>query len=76
MKLKTAEHILLSACALMLVFFFIGSKTQNHILILAGITVAFASAAFWIIFGRCPNCGKHLGREPGKYCPHCGEKLE
>ena len=28
--------------------------------------------------GRCPKCGKHLGRlgDGEKVCPHCGEPLE
>ena len=27
------------------------------------------------LFLRCPGCGQWLGRTPGAYCPHCGEKL-
>ena len=35
--------------------------------------------AFCIIdfcFWKCPHCGGDLGRFYGKYCQHCGKKLD
>ena len=76
MKLKTAKYILLSACALMAVLLLAGSAVQSPLLILLGSVIAFAGAVFWIVFGRCPNCGKFLGRTDGKHCPHCGAEIK
>ncbi len=28
------------------------------------------------LFFRCPHCGKHLGRQNGKFCQYCGRKLD
>jgi hypothetical protein len=40
-------------------------------------SVAFiAGIGFWIIFGRCPHCGRFVGKAPGEYCTHCGKKFE
>lgn len=76
MKLKTANYIMVSTCVLMVLLIAAGSYTKNRGLLLSGIVVAFLGMAFWIIFGRCPSCGKYLGRTNGKHCPHCGEKID
>jgi hypothetical protein len=76
MKLKTAKYILFSACVLMAILFLIGSAAKIHWFIFLGVALAWVGIAFWIVFGRCPNCGKFLGRTYGKHCPHCGEKIE
>ena len=76
MKLKTAKNLLLSACAIMVVLFFIGSATHNSSFIILGAIIAFMGVIFWIAFGRCPNCGKFLGRSCDKHCPHCGAEIE
>ncbi len=34
--------------------------------------VIFLNRKWW----RCPNCGEWLGRDMGKYCQHCGEKID
>ena len=39
-----------------------------------GITVV--SIALNFVWWRCPNCGEWLGRNGGKYCSHCGEKID
>ena len=69
MKLKTAEHILLSIGVLLMISLFIGSVALCIVFSVGG-------AIFWFSFGRCPNCGKYLGGAYDKYCPHCGEELE
>lgn len=30
----------------------------------------------WVIFNRCPHCGRHLGRDVGDFCQYCGERLD
>jgi len=76
MKLKTAKYILLSACALMVILFIVASVAKNGLFIILGGAAAFVGAMFWIIFGKCPSCGKFLGRIDDKHCPHCGKKIE
>lgn len=29
-----------------------------------------------IVFYRCHNCGRFLGRDSVKFCPHCGSEVE
>ena len=46
-------------------------RLAGFLLVLAG--MGWMAAAF-----RCPHCRKYLGKDyiPGKYCPHCGEKID
>ena len=76
MKLRTVKYILASICILMIILICGGSSTQNRFIALCGIVVAFLGAIFWIVFGRCPHCGKYLGRGNEKYCPSCGGKID
>lgn len=76
MKLKTAKIILYICCALIAISLFACSATRNTTFGYLGIVLAFVGVAFWFLFGRCPSCGKFLGRTYDKHCPHCGEKIE
>lgn len=76
MKLRTAKIILYVCCVLMAISLFICSAIKNRFFGYWGIVLAFAGAAIWFIFGRCPSCGHFLGRTYDKHCPHCGEKIE
>ena len=44
----------------------------------AGVVLIFLSLPLMFLLWRCPHCGQYLGRnyEAGKYCPHCGGKIE
>lgn len=75
-NLKTARRILAAFCVLMVGAFVLCGATGIRWLGYLGIGFAFAGAVSWILLGRCPTCGKFLGRSDGKYCPHCGAKLE
>lgn len=76
MKLKTAKYLYYTLCLLMVVCMLACSAAKTDWLAFAAIAIAFVAVLFWIIFGRCPCCNKFLWRSDGKYCPHCGEKLE
>ncbi len=41
-----------------------------------GTLLIAAGLAQWLVFNRCPHCGKHLGRSGGYFCQHCGEALD
>lgn len=28
------------------------------------------------LYNKCPHCGKHLGRNEGDFCQHCGKLLD
>ena len=76
MKLKTAKNLLLLSCLIMAILMVICSVTKVLWLGYLGIAVVFAGAFIWILFGRCPSCGRFLGKVDNKYCPHCGERIE
>ncbi len=77
MKLKTAKIVIFIGCGLMLLFLSLCSALHQKVLGYIAAAFAFESVIFWIVFERCPSCGRHLGRVGwGKYCPYCGEKIE
>ena len=47
-----------------------------NILILLGMIMIFFGILWWILFLKCPCCGRHLRLwTMPNYCPRCGEKL-
>ena len=76
MKLKTAKYIFGAACILMVLFIILCSHTKRMVFGYLGIAFAIIGVVFWVIFGRCPNCGRYLGMIRGHYCPRCGEKID
>ena len=76
MKLKTAKIIFCIGGILMFLLFVLYFLTQSRAFLIAAIVMAFADLIFWIRFGRCPTCGKYLGKNSGEYCSHCGEKIK
>lgn len=75
MRGKTAKYIVLAACAMMLLLYLAASATGIGLFYIAGGAAAFAGVLCWLLFGRCPSCGRFLGRTDGSYCPHCGKKI-
>ena len=49
---------------------------QQATLIMLGLLMMFSSVIHHVIFYRCPHCGKHLGRDGGDYCRHCGTSFD
>ena len=76
MKLKTAKCIMAVFCVLTVLFLILCSITKRMLWGYIGVVFAIIAVIFWLIFGRCPNCGRYLGRIIGRHCPHCGEKLD
>ena len=37
------------------------------------VVAGFGLHLFWMC---CPHCGRHLDRNYGQYCQHCGEKID
>lgn len=76
MKLKLVKYMLAVGCGLMVLFILLCSAMGNRALGYIGIGFGIVTVVFWLLFGRCPACGGALGRAAGKYCPHCGEKID
>lgn len=43
---------------------------------IVGLIVMAGSIIADYLYVRCPYCFKHLGRDLGEYCPHCGKEIE
>ena len=43
-------------------------------------STALSSAVFgfllYLLWIRCPHCGRHLDRNNGDYCQYCGEEID
>ena len=76
MNLKKTKAITIVAAIVAILLLAIDSGTGKDIFGILGIIVCFGVMVFWIVFGRGPHCGSHVGRSPGKYCKHCGKKVE
>ena len=48
---------------------------RSEAAVAAGTVLAAVGVAEYLIFYRCPACGRLLGREGGGFCPHCGRSL-
>ena len=75
MKLKTCRIIGLSVAGLVLLLAAMAASLDSMVLAGIGFALAILDAAFFILFHRCPHCGRSL-RADGDYCPYCGEKLD
>ncbi|WP_312941493.1 hypothetical protein [Oscillibacter sp.] len=55
-----------------------GGMMDSDLVKSAGVVLVLSVLVLEIIFFRCPNCKRWLGRNfrPGKHCPHCGEIIE
>ena len=80
MKLKTVRKFVFAMLGAALVLVFIGEVTDGVIsIVFAGLSLVpiLAACVVSLRFRRCPHCNGSLRLFPGgKYCPHCGKKLE
>ncbi len=77
MKPFVARCIQYIALALTVILCFGGAFAgPNYWLMGAGLAIGLAGTVIWLVFGRCPHCGEHLGRNLSEHCPHCGKKTE
>lgn len=75
MNLKKVLYIsygLVGAClALMLS----GAVLKSILVMVLSLLLAIGYLIFNRAKWRCTHCGKHLGRDRGKFCPHRGHHL-
>ena len=53
-----------------------GAFAESTALIAVGFVVVLSTLFVNLGYWRCPHCGRHLGRDIGRYCMHCGKELE
>ena len=41
-----------------------------------GAVVAVSSLIPHFLYNKCPHCRKQLGKNGGKFCQHCGGKID
>ena len=76
LKMGQIRKIFNIAAITIVVIVAIGSLLENLPICVIGFILMIGDAAFNIIFYRCPQCGRHLGRDGGDYCQHCGAKFD
>ncbi len=76
MKLKTASYarLILSAISVFLVI--TAMLTKIYIILIFALITILAASIIWFICGKCPHCGRYLGRFLNEHCPRCGGKLK
>lgn len=45
-------------------------------LLIVGAVVAFSCIIPDYLYNKCPHCRKRLGKNEGKFCQHCGGKID
>ena len=45
-------------------------------LAVVGLFIMACAVFFYLVCYRCHNCGKFLGRDSVKHCPHCGSEVD
>ncbi len=71
-KWRIAYTVLVLLAVVMLI---ISRYTKNPWLTVAGTLLILVALIFDFVFHRCPSCGKYLGMQFCKHCPHCGEEI-
>lgn len=74
MKLKRIRWICYALFALALLF--CGLMYLHPAFLIGCLAALISLVSVNLFFYRCPHCGRHLGREVGDYCQHCGEELD
>ena len=74
MKVRNAQKLRDALMIIGLLIMLAGSLCEA--LSIVGAIVAFSGLIPHFLFNKCPFCGKQLGRNDGKFCQHCGEKID
>ena len=75
MNLYQTNLLIIALGGLALLLIALASCFSSPVLFVAGLLAFVAVVLVDFIFKRCPHCGKHLGRDSGIFCRHCGKKL-
>ena len=70
-KYGTVAAMLLGALII-----FLGMRLDREAVCVAGTAVVILSLVFYVVFVRCPHCGRCLGYAWGDHCPFCGKPFD
>ena len=56
-------------------FLLLGYFVKINLVLFIGWLIFMLALIFYLLFYRCHECGKFLGRDKVKYCPHCGSEV-
>ncbi len=76
MKLKTVITVSRISYVLVILLFLIALIWRARLFYWLALGLIVLLAVFSLIFWRCPECGRSLGRDRCEYCRHCGRKLD
>lgn len=74
MKVKDAKKLIVT---LLIIGFIImlGAYFYEPLFIIGAI-MTVSSLIPHFLYNKCPHCGKHLGRNGGRFCQYCGKEIE
>nr|MBQ6242992.1 hypothetical protein [Lachnospiraceae bacterium] len=75
LELKIVKRILLIGFTVVCLCIIVCAATKLDLFAYIGIGLAVVTLIFWVIFGRCPACGKFLRRSSSKICRFCGQQI-
>lgn len=52
------------------------AENGKQILVITGCLCVMGGLVLHFKLVRCPHCKEWVGKHPGEYCRHCGEKLD
>lgn len=71
-KVRGGYFIAIAAAAPLML---IGSLLPNMAMLFVGVGIVLLDLIFYLLWYRCPHCGRHLGNSWGEFCPYCGKKV-
>ncbi len=73
-KIALLIHLVGLVFSLILYFFF--KVTESMLLGILCLVICILSLAVRIVFYRCPQCRRYLGRGRCEFCRHCGSPTD
>lgn len=75
MKVKHARILTLTILIIGFIIIMLGSYLYEPLLIVGAI-VTVSSLIPHFLYNKCPHCGRHLGRNRGRFCQYCRKEVE
>lgn len=59
----------------MLLFALLGQAKPGPVPLILALLSVVVFAVVELLLNRCPHCGSYLGRNWGRFCQHCSERI-
>lgn len=76
MDLRSTKHFLKVTFLVIVAALIIGSFMDSSLMIYIMLGFFGIFTVVYLMFWRCPNCKKHLGKLVAYKCKHCGHNLD